>query len=133
MGDLNQYAHAVAHLAGGVLSGPVLQPLHNGQSIIHNGVAGNAVDAHHGADAAGVVFKIGRIKGVISLACFHEKPPLSVKNPGSQGPRICRWCECHCAAPTRKLRNGFLSISGASLHHFVCSPPGGKNHQFGKL
>ena len=58
MGNLHQYAYTVAHLSGGVFSGPVLQALHNGQSIVHDGVAGNAVNAHHRADAAGVMLVI---------------------------------------------------------------------------
>ena len=58
MADLQQHTHAVAHLAGGVLSGPVLQPLHNGQGIGNNLVAGNAVNTDNRADAAGIMLKL---------------------------------------------------------------------------
>ena len=73
MGNLHQQAHAVAHLAGGVLARPVLQALHNGQGVVNDAMAGNAVDAHHRTDAAGIVLKALRIQGVILVAVFHEK------------------------------------------------------------
>ena len=57
VGDLQQNAHAVAHLAGSVLTGPVLQPLHNGQGIVHHAVAGLPVNIHNGTDAAGIVLE----------------------------------------------------------------------------
>ena len=57
MADLQQYAYAVAHFTGGILSGPVLQPLHNGQRIGDNLVTGNAINAHNSADAAGIVLE----------------------------------------------------------------------------
>ena len=58
---MQQYAYAVAYLSGGILTGPVLQPLHNGQGIVHHIVAGNAVDIHNGTDAAGIVLETFRI------------------------------------------------------------------------
>ena len=61
MGHLQQHAHTVAYLPGGILTGPVLQPLHNGQGIVHHIVAGNAVDIHNGTDAAGIVLETFRI------------------------------------------------------------------------
>ena len=57
VGHLQQHADAVAYLPGGILTGPVLQPLHNGQCIVHHIVAGNAVDIHNGTDAAGIVLE----------------------------------------------------------------------------
>ena len=67
MADLQQHADPVAHLPGGILSGPMLQPLYNGQGIGNNFMAGNAVDADNGADAAGIVFKFGGIQ-----CMFHD-------------------------------------------------------------
>ena len=61
MGHLYHYAHTVAHFAGGILTGPVLQPLHNGQGIVHNAMAGNTVNADHGTDTAGIMLKFFRI------------------------------------------------------------------------
>ena len=57
MGDLDQNAHAVAGLAGGVLSGPVLQLFHDLQGSVHRLVGGTALGIHHSADAAGVVLE----------------------------------------------------------------------------
>ena len=61
MGNLQQNTHAVAHFPGGIPACPVLQPLHDGQRVVHNGVAGNAVDADHGTDAAGIVLEVFRV------------------------------------------------------------------------
>ena len=61
MTNLDHDSHAVAHFSGGILTGPVLQPLHNSQSIVHNAVAGDAVDADNGTDAAGIMLKAFRI------------------------------------------------------------------------
>ena len=58
--DLEHDADAVADLPGGVLPGPVLQLLHDGQGVVHHAVAGDPVDADHRTDAAGVVLK-GRV------------------------------------------------------------------------
>jgi hypothetical protein len=77
VGHLNHQAHAVAGFAGGVLSGPVLQLFHDLQCPVHGVVGLNALDAHHGADAAGVVFKIRPIqpplsRGRLLLCCFRH-------------------------------------------------------------
>ena len=83
--DLQQDAHAVAGLALGILTGAVLQPLHDGQCIVHGLVALAALDVHHSADAAGVVLKlwIVQAKGVFLLCkVFHRlSHPLSKSSP----------------------------------------------------
>ena len=83
--DLQQDAHAVASLALGILTGAVLQPLHDGQCIVHGLVALAALDVHHSADAAGVVLKlwIVQAKGVFLLCkVFHRlSHPLSKSSP----------------------------------------------------
>ena len=61
MGNLQQDAHAVAGLSGGVLAGPVLQLFHDFQRVIHGAVVGLAVDADDGADAAGVMLQLGDV------------------------------------------------------------------------
>ncbi len=55
MADLGQNTHAVTHLAGGILPGPVLQLLNNMQGIVQNLIVLVAVDVHNGADSAGIV------------------------------------------------------------------------------
>ena len=75
MADLQHDAHAVAGLALGILAGTVLQPLHNGQCIVHGLVAFAALDIHHSANAAGIVLKLWIIqtKGVFLLCkVFHR-------------------------------------------------------------
>ena len=60
VGDLQQNADAVAGLPLGVLTGAVLQLFHDLQRIVHRLMGLCAVDVHHGADAAVIMFK-GRI------------------------------------------------------------------------
>ena len=60
--DLEQNAHAVAGLAFGVLAGAVFQMLDDGQRIADRLMAFAALDVHHGADAAGIVLKLGIIE-----------------------------------------------------------------------
>ena len=72
--DLEHDAHAVAGLALGVLTGAVLQPLHDGERVAHGLVALAALDVHHSADAAGVVLKLWVVKaegGVSFGEIFH--------------------------------------------------------------
>ena len=44
----------------------MLQPLHDGQRIVHGLVALAALDVHHSADAAGIVLKLW----IIQKGCF---------------------------------------------------------------
>ena len=73
MADLQQHANAVADFAGGVLTGPMLQTLHNGQRVGYDLVAGNAVNADNRADAAGIMLILLGIKGI-----FHNLSSLFV-------------------------------------------------------
>ena len=73
--DLQQDAHAVAGLALGVLTGAVLQPLHDGQCIIHRLVAFTSLDVHHSADAAGIVLELWVVQtkgGFLLCKVFHS-------------------------------------------------------------
>ena len=73
--DLQQDAHAVAGLALGILTGAVLQTLHDGERIADGLVAFAALDIHHSANAAGIVLKlwIVQTKGVFLLCkVFHR-------------------------------------------------------------
>ncbi len=65
--DLQQDAHAVAGLTLGVLTGAVLQPLHDGQCIVHRLVAFTSLDIHHSANAAGIVLKLWIVQ---TKGCF---------------------------------------------------------------
>ena len=73
--DLQQDAHAIAGLALGVLTGAVLQPLHNGQRIVHGLVTFASLDVHHSADAAGIVLKLWVVQtkgGFLLCKVFHS-------------------------------------------------------------
>ena len=73
--DLQHDAHAVTGLAFSILAGTMLQPLHNGQRIVHRLMALAALDVHHSANAAGIVLKlwIVQTKGVFLLCkVFHR-------------------------------------------------------------
>ena len=56
--DLQHDAHAVAGLALGILTGAVLQTLHDAQGIADRLMALAALDVHHSADAAGIVLEL---------------------------------------------------------------------------
>ena len=62
VGNLEQDAHAVAGLSGGVLAGPVLQLFYDFQGVVHSAIGSAPLDVHHRADAAGVVLKLGTIQ-----------------------------------------------------------------------
>ena len=73
--DLQHDAHAVTGLAFSILAGTMLQPLHNGQRIVHRLMALAALDVYHSANAAGIVLKLWVIqtKGVFLLCkVFHR-------------------------------------------------------------
>ena len=72
VGHLEHDAHAVAGLAGGVLAGAVLQLFHDFQRVVHSFVCLDALQADHGADAAGVVLQLGVIEHVVSLVRFQH-------------------------------------------------------------
>ena len=65
VGDLDHEAHAVTGLSGGILAGTVFQLFHDLQGVVHRLVGLDAPQAHHGADAAGVVFQAGIIQLVL--------------------------------------------------------------------
>ena len=72
VGNLQQDPHAVSGLALRVLSGPVLQVLHDLQSLAHHLMALPSVQIHHSPDAAVVVLQRGAVQSLIS---FHNLPP----------------------------------------------------------
>ena len=59
--DLGQDAHSVSGSALGVLSGPVLQMLHDSQRVRHDLVALFPFYIDHGSDSTVVVFKSGTV------------------------------------------------------------------------
>ena len=63
VGDLQQNTHAVAGLARGVLSRPVLQLFHDLQRVVHRLMGLSALDVHNGPNAAGVVLEPGVVHG----------------------------------------------------------------------
>ena len=58
MRDLREDADTVAHFARGVLAGPVLELLHDVQSVVKDPVVFSAVDVNYGSDAAGIVLSL---------------------------------------------------------------------------
>ena len=75
MAHLGKDAHTVAGLAPRVFAGPVFQPLHDFERVVHYGTAWPPVDIHHRADAAGVV--LGHIAVAQPLLIRHlSHPPL---------------------------------------------------------
>jgi len=147
MADLQQNAHAVTGLALGVLTGAVLQPLHDAQSVVHGLVALAALDVHHSADAAGIVLKlwIVQAKGVRllckvlhSLSHPFDTPDCALPGAAPSAPR-----KTKKSAPqgqTMPLRNAFVPIAllypalknvqvtaapniTAALHRFLCETP----------
>ena len=89
MADLQQNAHAVTGLALGVLTGAVLQPLHDAQSVVHGLVALAALDVHHSADAAGIVLELRVIqakrRGVFRKLIHCLSHPYLSKYPLGRG------------------------------------------------
>ena len=147
MADLQQNAHAVTGLALGVLTGAVLQPLHDAQGVVHGLVALAALDVHHSADAAGIVLKlwIVQAKGVRllckvlhSLSHPFDTPDCALPGAAPSAPR-----KTKKSAPqgqTMPLRNAFVPIAllypalknvqvtaapniTAALHRFLCETP----------
>ena len=62
VGDLDHQSHTITGLSGGILTGAVLQLFHDLQGVVHRLVGLDAPQAHHGADAAGVVLQAGIIQ-----------------------------------------------------------------------
>ena len=81
MGDLEQEAHAVAGLPGGVLSGTVLQFLDDLEGVVYRFVGLPAFEVHHRADAAGVVLETRVVKGM-----FHGDHSVPVRVSGGIAP-----------------------------------------------
>ena len=69
VGNLHHQANAVTGLAAGVLSGTVLQLLHDLQSIVHGAVALYASD--HSPDAAGIMLKTRVVERENGRVLFH--------------------------------------------------------------
>ena len=74
VGDLKQYANAVACFAFGVFSCAVLEGLNDGESVLYGFVRSEPLDVHHSADAAVVMFK----RLVIQIFRIHSYRPLVV-------------------------------------------------------
>ena len=58
VGDLCQDPDAVAHFARGVFAGPVLELLHDVQSVVQNPVVFSSVNIYNASDAAGIVLHL---------------------------------------------------------------------------
>lgn len=91
MGDLQQDAHAVSGLSGGVPARPVAELFHDRERVAHSLVAPSALKVNDGPDAAGVVLKAGVVKRIL-LSVFHtfthqfhryEKGKPSRTSPGT--------------------------------------------------
>ena len=96
VGHLQQYAYAVAHLPGGILTGPVFQPFYNGQGIVHHIVAGDTIDIYNRADAAGIV-----LKGFLIQCLFHGLPPYLLRTRQKRtGCRVNWDSDCHTSVGT---------------------------------
>ena len=82
VGDLQQNTHAVAGLACGVLSRPVLQLFHDLQRVVHRLMGLSALDVHNGPNAAGVVLEPGVVqrRGGPRLILSHIKNLFSGSN-----------------------------------------------------
>ena len=80
VGDLEEDAHAVAGLALGVFTSPMLQFLHDLQCVIHGLVRFTTLNIHHRANAAGIVLKGGVVQPLplISLCSrlYHSYCPF---------------------------------------------------------
>ena len=85
MGHLRENPHAVTRLTLRVLSGTVLQILHNLKRILHDGAALLALDIDAGADTTVVMFKFRPVEGGFWDGCLyikHKLPPCqSLKLP----------------------------------------------------
>ena len=82
-------AHAVAGLALGILTGAVLQTLHDAQGIADRLMALAALDVHHSADAAGIVLELRVIqakrRGVFRKLIHCLSHPYLSKYPLGRG------------------------------------------------
>ena len=87
--DLQHDAHAVAGLALGILTGAVLQTLHDAQGIADRLMALAALDVHHSADAAGIVLELRVIqakrRGVFRKLIHCLSHPYLSKYPLGRG------------------------------------------------
>ena len=88
-GRLQHDAHAVAGLALGILTGAVLQTLHDAQGIADRLMALAALDVHHSADAAGIVLELRVIqakrRGVFRKLIHCLSHPYLSKYPLGRG------------------------------------------------
>ena len=77
MRHLGQDSHAVAGLSFSVLSGTVLQVLHNLQGIFHGCPGFGSFDVYAGTNAAVVMLKLLSIKRCFGNFLFHIKHNLT--------------------------------------------------------
>ncbi len=76
MRHLRENPHAVSRLALRVLTGSVLQILHNLKRILHDGTTLLALDVHAGADTTVVVFKFRPVERGFRDGCLYIKHKL---------------------------------------------------------
>ena len=74
MGHLDHQAYAIAHLAGGILAGAVLQFFHNLQRPVYGVIGLYPLNTDHRADAAGVMLKLGVVHGADILPPRFKHP-----------------------------------------------------------
>ena len=113
--DLQHDAHAVAGLALGILTGAVLQTLHDAQGIADRLMALAALDVHHSADAAGIVLELRVIqakrRGVFRKLIHCLSHPYLSKYPLGRGTIRSQSCTENKKAPQK----GRLHPSGTPL------------------
>ena len=105
--DLQHDAHAVAGLALGILTGAVLQTLHDAQGIADRLMALAALDVHHRADAAGIVLELRVIqakrRGVFRKLIHCLSHPYLSKYPLGRGTFRSRSCTENKKAPQKGI------------------------------
>ena len=73
MRHLREDSHAVSRLALRILTGTMLQILHNPKRILHDGTALFALDIDTRADTAVVVFKLRPVERGFRDGCLYIK------------------------------------------------------------
>ena len=77
MGHLDHQAYAIAHLAGGILAGAMLQFFHDLQRPVYGIIGLYPLNADHRADTAGVMLKFGVVHeaDLLLLRFKHPESP----------------------------------------------------------